>query len=104
MKIKTGDNVQIIAGKDRGKTGKVIQTFPKLNKIVIEGVNTRTKHMRSQQAGQKGQKIEFSAPIHVSNVKLIDPKSNKPTRVGYTILEDGKKKRIAKVSKEIIDN
>lgn len=103
MKIKTGDNVKIIAGKDKGKTGKVMQCFPKLNKVVVEGANIAVKHLRSQKRGEKGQRIEFSAPIHISNVKLICPQTKKPTRIGYKILEDKSKKRISKKSGEIID-
>ena len=104
MKIRKNDNVKIIKGKDRGKTGKVIQVFPTKKLIVIEGVNTRYKHMKSQQAGrQGGQKIEFFAPVRVENVALIDPKSNEITKVGYQILENGKKVRISKKTKEVID-
>ncbi len=103
MKIKTGDTVKIIAGKDKGKTGKVIQCFPKLNKVVVEGCNILVKHLKPQRQGEKGQRIEFAAPIHVSNVMLICPHTKKPTRVGYKILEGGVKKRFSKKSGEIID-
>lgn len=104
MRIKTGDMVKIIAGKDKGKTGKVIQVFPSLNRVVVEGMNTAVKHLKAQ-GTQAGQRIEFPAPMHASNVMLIDPKSNKPTRVGYKMLTvEGKKKkaRIAKKTGEII--
>lgn len=103
MKIKVNDTVKIIAGKNRGKEGKVIQILPKLDKVVVEGANVMVKHLRSRSRSEKGQKVEFFGPVHVSNVKLIDPKSKKPTRVGYKVLEDGSKKRMSKVSKEIID-
>lgn len=103
MKIKVGDIVQIIAGKDKGKKGKVIQCMPKMNKVVVEDANTLVKHLRPQQAGQKGQRIEFSAPLHVSNVQLICPQTKKVTRVGYNRLDDGSKKRVSKKSGEIID-
>jgi large subunit ribosomal protein L24 len=105
MKIKIGDKVKVLIGKDRGKTGKVIQALQnkKTNQmfVVVEGVNTLKKHMRAGR-GQKGQIIELSAPIDASNVQLLDPKSGKPTRVGY--MKEGKtKKRIAKISGEYID-
>lgn len=103
MKIKTGDNVQIIAGKDKGKKGKIIQCFPKLEKVVVENANIMVKHMKSQRQGEPGQRIEFSAPIHISNVKLIDSKTKELTRVGYKRLEDGTKKRFSKKSGELID-
>lgn len=71
MKIKTGDQVKIIAGKDKGKTGKVIQVFPKENRVVVEGANILKKHVRSMKQGQPGQRVEFAAPLHASNVALI---------------------------------
>lgn len=100
MKIKTGDRVVVIAGKYKGKTGKVMQTFPQIRKVVVEGINIATKHVRARGAGTKGQKIEFSGPIHVSNVMLIDPKTQKPTRVKIQVAADGKKSRVAVKSGE----
>jgi len=97
MKIKTKDNVIVIAGKDKGKTGKVIRTIPKEDKVIVEGVNIRKKHQKPRGKGQKGQTVEFTAPIHVSNVMLEDAKTKKATRIGYKIT-DGKKVRIAKKS------
>ncbi len=106
MKIKSGDNVKVISGKERGKTGKVMQVlFNKRNNqtyVVLEGVNMRKKHVRSQQRGQPGQTIELPGPIHITNVMVIDPKSNKPTRIGYRV-EGKTKKRVAKSSGELID-
>lgn len=106
MKIKTGDNVKVLSGKDRGKTGKVIQVLhnKKTNKhfVVIEGLNLLKKHMRAGRQGDKGQVIELPAPMHMSNVMLIDPKTDKATRVGYK-QEGSDKKRIAKKSGEFID-
>lgn len=94
MKIKTGDKVRVISGKDRGKEGSVTQVFPQLSRIVVEGVNTMTKHLRKR-GKQAGQKIQFSAPIHVSNVMLISGKSGKAGRVGYKVIEkDGQKSKI----------
>ena len=105
MKIKTGDNVKVLSGKDRGKTGKVIQVLwhPKKNQsyVVVEGLNLRKKHLKTQKRGEKGQTIELSFPIHISNVMLVDPTTKKPTRVGFKI-EGQDKKRGAKKSGEYI--
>lgn len=106
MKIKTGDKVKVLTGKDRGKTGKVIQVLQNKRTeqffVVVEDVNMLKKHMRPQRRGDKGQVIELPAPIHISNVMLLDPSSSKTTRVGYK--KEGKeKKRVAKVSGEFID-
>lgn len=101
MKIKKGDNVIVISGKDKGKTGKISKALPSENKVVIEGVNMRKKHSRPRKSNQKGQIVAFAAPIHVSNVMLVDPKSGKGTRVGFS-LEKGKKVRIAKKSNSVI--
>jgi large subunit ribosomal protein L24 len=76
LRIKTGDTVKVIAGKDKGKTGKVVQVFPKLNRVVVQGVNQSKRHLRSRQSGQKGQVIEFSMPIHASNVMPLDTTGN----------------------------
>ena len=100
MKIKTGDNVQVIAGKDRGKTGKVLRAFPQEDKVLVENVNV-IKKSRKQTKKEKGGFDEIAKPIHVSNVMLIDPKENKPTRVGI-IEKDGKRVRVAKKSGEIL--
>ncbi len=102
MKIKSGDNVKVISGRkeSKGKTGKVIQVLDQM--VVIDGVNLRKKHLRSGKQGEKGQVIELPAPIHISNVMLVDPKTNAPTRVGFKM--DGEnKKRIAKKTGEYID-
>ena len=104
MKIRTGDKVQIISGKDKGKTGKVVQSFPALRMVVVEGANIMIKHIKKS-GKQPGQKLEFSAPLKVSKVMLIDPKTNKPTRAGFKMLKDGanvKKVRIAKKSGEVV--
>jgi len=106
MKIKSGDTIKVLAGKDKGKTGKVLQVFPSLNRVSVEGINLNVKHLRSRQQGEKGQKIEYPAPIHISNVQLVDPKTGNPTRVGYTFVEEAGKKRkvrISKKTKELID-
>lgn len=103
MKIKTGDKVKIIAGKDKGKEGKVIQCIPLLEKVVVEGLNMLVKHMKAQQKGEKGQRVEFAAPLHISNVQLICPQTKKPTKIGYKRLADGSKKRVSRRSGEIIE-
>ena len=103
MKLKLGDNVVVIAGKDKGKTGKITKILRKLDKVVVEKVNMRTKHIKKT-AQRPGEKIQFEAPIHVSNVMLVDPKTSKRTRIGYRKLENGKKERIAKKSQVGIDN
>jgi len=95
MKIKKGDNVLIIKGKDRGKKGKVLQVFPKENRVIVEGINLRKKHQRPRRAGEKGQIIIVPGRLSVGNVKLICSKCGQATRVGYKI-EGGKKFRICK--------
>jgi large subunit ribosomal protein L24 len=95
MKIKKGDTVLIIRGKDRGKSGKVVKVIPKENKIVVEGLNLVKKHVKPKRQGEKGKIIEIPAPLYISKVKLICPNCNKPTRVGYKI-EGEEKFRICK--------
>jgi len=95
MKIKKGDNVLIIKGKDRGKKGKVLQIFPNENRVIVEGINLRKKHQRPRRAGEKGQIIIVPGRLSVANVKLICSKCGQATRVGYKI-EGGKKFRICK--------
>ena len=96
------DKVIIIAGKDKGKTGKVIQVFPAKNKVVVEGLNVGYKNVRPRKQGEKGQRIEYSAPLNASNVMLLDSKTGKRTRVGYKFLENKEKIRISRKSKESI--
>lgn len=100
MRIKKGDKVQLIAGKDKGKQGTVLQVLPKQDKVVVEGLNIAKKHVKPSQTGTGGIE-EFPAPIHVSNVKLVDSKGE-ATRVGYRF-EDGKKVRFSKKSNETIN-
>ncbi len=100
MKIKKNDNIILISGKDRGKTGKVAQAFPRKNLILVEGVNIVKAHERSRKQGGKGQIVERAMPFAVSNAMLVDPKSGKATRVGSR--KDGDKKvRFAKKSGEV---
>lgn len=100
MRLKTGDMVKILAGGDRGKTGKIIQVFAKAGRVVVEGINKRTRHLRPQKKGERGEKIEFSAPLDSSNVMLICGKCGKMTRMHFkTVTEPtgkGKKLRVCK--------
>ncbi len=101
MKIIKNDQILIIAGKNKGKTGTVEKTFPKKKKIVIAGVNVIKKHLKPSKKNPQGGIVEFPAPIDVSNVKLICSKCGKPTRIGYEVLKD-KKERKCKRCKETI--
>jgi len=99
MKIKKGDTVQVISGKDRGLKGKVIRAIPAENKVIVEGANRVTRHTRvqtSNRGSQSGGIVTQEAPIHVSNVAIVDPTDGKPTRVGYKVNEDGTKVRISR--------
>ena len=102
LRIKKGDTVKILSGKDKGKTGKVLQVLPRIAKAVVENANLHTKFERSKKAGQPGKKITFSSPLPVSKLQVVDPHSGKPTRIGYQTLESGVKQRTAKVSNKAI--
>ncbi len=97
MKIKQNDKVIVISGKDKGQTGKVLKVISSSDKVVVEGINICKKHIKHKGKNKKGEILELPNPIHVSNVSIIDSKTNKPSRIGYKI-EDGKKKRIVKKS------
>ncbi len=98
MNIKKGDNVKMLTGKDRAKTGKVLFVFPEEGKVVVEGLNTIKKHQRAKKEGQKGQIISKERAINVSNVQLICPKCGKPTRIGHKIeIPSGQKKNKNKI-------
>ena len=101
LKIKKGDKVKVITGKSKGKVGDVLKVFPSDNKLIVAGVNLAKKHTKPTQVSEGGI-IQKELPIHVSNVSHIDPKTNEITKIGYKILEDGKKVRFAKKSGEII--
>lgn len=103
MHVKKGDNVQVISGRDKGKVGEILQVLPKLSKVVVKGVNIRTKHVKPQQEGESGQISTFEAPIHSSNVMLYSEKEKVASRVCYTFTDDGKKMRMLKKTGEIID-
>ncbi|WJH36422.1 50S ribosomal protein L24 [Paenibacillus aurantius] len=103
LHVKKDDTVFVITGKDKGKKGRVIAAYPRQNRVLVEGVNMMKKHAKPSQQNPQGGIIDQEAPIHVSNVMLIDPKSGQPTRVGYKVLDNGTKVRIAKKSGEVID-
>ncbi|MDP2698514.1 50S ribosomal protein L24 [Thalassospira sp.] len=102
-KIKKGDRVIVLTGKDKGKTGEVLASFPDENKVLVQGVNMVKRHQRAT-GTDAGGIIEKEAKINVSNLAIVDPKENKPTRVGFKTLDDGRKVRFAKLSGEVIDN
>jgi len=101
LKIKKGDHVIVIAGRDKGKHGEVVEMLPKESRAVVRGVNVVRRHQK-QTAALEGGIISKEAPIHISNLALEDPKDGKPTRIGFKFLEDGKKVRFAKRSGEVI--
>jgi len=103
-KIKKGDHVIVLTGKDKGQKGEVTKVFPKEGRIVVSGVHMVKRHVRPTQWDPEGGIRSFEAPIDVSNVAHIDPKDGKPTRVGFKVLKDGKKVRVAKRSGEVIDD
>ena len=101
-KIKKGDRVVVLAGRDRGRTGEVIQMMPRDDRALVRGVNVVKKHQK-QTMNQEGGIISKEAPIHLSNLAVADPKDGKPTRVGFRLLDDGRKVRFAKRSGDPID-
>ena len=106
MKIRKNDNVIVIAGNSRGKSGKVLKVYPETRRIIVEGVNIMKRHTRPSQRNPQGGIVQREAPIHMSNVMLLDPKSNQPTRVGTKVVKDesiGKKRRmrVAKATGEM---
>ncbi|MEA3449876.1 MAG: 50S ribosomal protein L24 [Patescibacteria group bacterium] len=108
MNIKKGDKVKLLAGKDKGKTGKVLQVFVDRKKASIEGLNLLIKHMRPKKQGEKGQRIEFPAPMSISNLILVCPKCNKPSRVGVKAIKSEKtgktkKYRVCKKCNKVVD-
>jgi large subunit ribosomal protein L24 len=109
LKIRRGDSVQVMAGKDSGKTGRVLRVEPKKNRLYVEGLNIVKRHQRprtlkeTQRGGKIGGVIEKEGPIHVSNVMLVDPKQNRPTRVAVERQDDGKRVRVAKRSNTRMD-
>jgi len=102
-KIRKGDQVEVIAGADKGKRGEVLKVIPKQGRAIVQGVAVVKRHQKPKGLGQPGGIIEQEAPVHLSNLMLVDPKSDKRTRVGFKVLEDGRKVRVARVSGEVID-
>ena len=103
LKIRKGDRVVVITGRDKGKQGEVTQVLPDDSRVVVQGVNMMKRHQKARRAGEESAIIAKEASIHVSNVAHIDPSSGKPTRVGFKFLEDGRKVRVARASGESID-
>lgn len=102
LRIKKGDTVKVLSGKDRGKTGKVLSVVPALGRAVVENINLHTRFERAKKMGEPGKKVTFPYPFPVSKLQLIDPHSGKPTRVGYKILDDKTKQRVGKSSGKAI--
>jgi large subunit ribosomal protein L24 len=102
MKIKKGDNVVVISGRDKGKSGEVLRVFPAESRVIVQGVHVARRHTR-QSMGNPGGIVDKELTIHVSNIAHIDPSSSKPTRVGYKFLGDGRKVRFARRSGEVLD-
>ncbi|MBF2089257.1 MAG: 50S ribosomal protein L24 [Synechococcales cyanobacterium K44_A2020_017] len=103
MHVKKGDTVQIISGAEKGKVGEVMTVLPKSSKVVVKGVNIKTKHIKPQQEGESGQITTFEAPVHSSNVMLYSNKQKVASRVCYTYTDDGRKVRMLKKTGEVID-
>jgi large subunit ribosomal protein L24 len=102
LKIKKGDSVVVITGRDKGKTGEVLRVLPADTRVIVQGINVAKRHVRPRM-GDPGGIIEKELTIHISNVAHIDPRSSKPTRIGYKHLDDGRKVRFARRSGEVID-
>jgi large subunit ribosomal protein L24 len=102
VRIKSGDTVKVIAGRESGKTGEVERVLPKEDRVVVGGVNIRTRHAQPSQNNQQGL-YTFEAPLHASNVMVIDPSSGEPTRVGFRVKDNGQKVRVAKRSGKDMD-
>jgi large subunit ribosomal protein L24 len=102
LKIKKGDKVKVIAGNEKGKEGQIVDVLVADQRVVVEGLNVRKKHKKPSATNPQGGIEEFSAPMHISNVQLIDPKSGKTTKVGRTVGGNGKLQRVAKVTGEVI--
>jgi len=103
MKIKAGDSVVVITGKDKGKTGQILKVLPLKDRVVVAGINMRKRHM-PKRANQAGQIITYEASIHSSNVQIVDPKTKKPSRIGTKIDDKGRRQRVAKKSGTVLTN
>jgi large subunit ribosomal protein L24 len=103
-RIRKGDTVLVTSGAERGKRGEVLRVMPKADRAVVQGVNVAKKHTKPRGMGQPGGIVEVEASIHLSNLKLVDPKTDTPTRVAFRVLEDGRKVRVAKASGNVIES
>ena len=103
LKIKKGDTVVVLTGKDKGSKGEVTQVLPEERRVVVQGVNISTRHIKPSQTNPQGGLTKAEHPIHISNVALADPKTGKPSRVGYKVLKDGTKTRVARKSGETVE-
>ena len=103
-RIRKGDTVVVITGTSKGRRGEVLQVMPKADRAVVQGVNLAKRHTKPRGVGQPGGIIEREATIHLSNLKLVDPKTDTPTRVGFRVLEDGTKVRVAKATGNVIES
>jgi large subunit ribosomal protein L24 len=102
-RIRKGDTVVVITGANKGRRGEVLRVFPRADRALVQGVNIVTKHTKPRGLGQPGGIVQEEASIHLSNLKLIDPKSDEPTKVGFRVLEDGRKVRVAKATGQVIE-
>ena len=102
LKIKKGDNVVVITGRDKGRTGEILRVLTSEERVIVQGVNIARRHTKPRM-GDPGGIVEKELPIHISNVAHIDPRTGKATRIGYKVLEDGRKVRVARRSGEVID-
>jgi len=103
QKIRKGDRVQVLTGRDKGRQGEVIRVMPAEDRALVQGINLVKRHQKPSGIGNPGGITEKEAPIHLSNLSLLDPQSGKPPRVGFKTLEDGKKVRVARASGEVLD-
>ena len=103
-RIKKGDQVVVITGADKGRRGEVLQVMPKDDRAVVRGIRVVKRHTKPTGMGQPGGIIEKEGPIHLSNLMLVDPKSDKPTKVGFRVIEGGQKVRVAKATGEVIES
>ncbi len=102
-RLRKNDNVQVISGEYKGKTGRILKVFPEKNRAIVEGINVVKRHTKPNAKNQQGGIVEKEASIHISNLMLVCPKTGKPTRLGKMILEDGKRVRFSKKAKESIE-
>jgi len=103
-RIRKGDTVVVIAGAEKGRRGEVLRVFPRADRALVQGVKVATKHIKPKGMAQPGGIVEEEAAIHLSNLMLIDPKSEKPTKVGFRLLDDGRKVRVAKATGDVIES